>query len=52
VPTFVANRDAVFVRLMDRPASSDDAIATVEWIVTQLTENPRLNEFKHTKIAR
>ncbi len=52
VPTFVAGGDAVFVRLMDRPASGDDAIATIEWIVSQLTENPRVNEFKHTKIAR
>jgi hypothetical protein len=37
---------------MDRPASGDDAIATIEWIVNQLIENPRVNEFKHTKIVR
>jgi 2-hydroxychromene-2-carboxylate isomerase len=52
VPTFVVDNDAVFVRLMDRPASGDDAIATIEWIVNQLIENPRVNEFKHTKIVR
>ena len=52
VPTFVVNNSAVFVRLMDRPTSGDDAVATIEWIVGQLIDNPRVNEFKRTKIAR
>lgn len=53
VPTFVAGGEAVFVRLMTRPGTDGDrARATIERVVTLLTERPELNEFKHTTIAR
>lgn len=53
VPTFVAGDDAVFVRLMTRPAG-DGALArrTVEHVVDLLVAHPELNEFKHTTISR
>jgi len=52
VPTFVAGDEAVFVRLMQRPASTEDAIGAIESIVTMLVDDTRLNEFKRTKIPR
>ncbi len=52
VPTFIAGNEAVFVRLMDRPSSSEDAVEVVEWIVRALVDDPRLNEFKRTSIPR
>jgi hypothetical protein len=52
VPTFIAGDEAVFVRLMQRPTSTDDATRAVESIVTALVDDTRLNEFKRTKIAR
>ena len=43
---------AVFVRLMDRPTSAEDATAAVESIVDRCPTHPSVNEFKRTKIAR
>lgn len=51
VPTFVVDDEAVFVRLMGRPATLTDAVEVIEWIVTALVDDTRLNEFKRTKIA-
>ena len=53
VPTFIADGQAVFVRVMDRPGDdADQARTTVERILDLLTTWPELNEFKHTSIAR
>ncbi|HEV3328429.1 MAG TPA: DsbA family protein [Acidimicrobiales bacterium] len=52
VPTFIAGDEAVFVRLMQRPTSPEDAVEVIDWIVTALVDDTRLNEFKRTKIAR
>ena len=53
VPTFIANGQSVFVRLMSRP-NGDGAVAkeTVARTVNLVTGWPDLNEFKHTSIAR
>jgi hypothetical protein len=53
VPTFVVDRSAVFVRLIDGP-NGDGAVArrTVERVVDMVSGWPTLNEFKHTTIAR
>ena len=53
VPTFVANDQAVFIRLMHRP-NGDTAVATrtIERVVDLVAGWPDLNEFKHTSIAR
>jgi hypothetical protein len=51
VPTVIADGQAVFIRLVDRPG--DDAPAarlTVERCVDLVTGWPNLNEFKHTSI--
>ncbi len=52
VPTFVTPSRAVFVRLMDRPASSDAARATLDRVLTMVDDWPDLNEFKATTIPR
>lgn len=53
VPVFVVGDQAVFVRLMDRPAESDvPARETVERILTMAGGWPSLNEFKHTSLPR
>jgi len=53
VPTFLVDDQAVFVRLMDRPADSDvPAREAVERIVTMAGGWPALNEFKHTSLPR
>ncbi|MGP4016588.1 DsbA family oxidoreductase [Saccharopolyspora sp. 5N708] len=55
VPTFIADDQAVFVRLMNRaPLGSDPApsIRAVERVVDLLTGWTDLNEFKHTSIPR
>jgi hypothetical protein len=52
VPTFVVNGDATFVRYMNPP--SDDASASVsliESLVSLMSDQSALNEFKHTKVA-
>jgi hypothetical protein len=52
VPTFIADGEAAFLRLMDRPAG-DGALATrtVERVLDLLTW-PELNELKHPRIPR
>lgn len=53
VPTFVLDDNAVFVRVMTRPAG-DVALATstIDYILKLLADHPDLNEFKHTTISR
>jgi len=53
VPTFVLDDNAVFVRVMTRPAG-DVALATstIDYILELLADHPDLNEFKHTSISR
>jgi hypothetical protein len=52
VPTFVTGRRAVFVRLMDRPASPQAARSTLERVLSMVEDWPDLNEFKATAIPR
>jgi len=53
VPTFIAGDQAVFVRLMERPAGSEvRGAAAIERIVDMLTGWPELNEFKHPRLPR
>ena len=52
VPTFVTDRRAVFVRLMDRPATGEAARATLDRVLTMVEDWPDLNEFKATVIPR
>jgi hypothetical protein len=53
VPTFVLGDQAVFVRIIDRPAEdASRARSSIERILTLLTDWPELNEFKHTSLKR
>jgi predicted DsbA family dithiol-disulfide isomerase len=53
VPTFVKDGQAVFVRLMSRPAGDGEfARTTIERVVDLVGSWPDLNEFKHTSIPR
>lgn len=53
VPTFIADGQSVFVRLMEGPDHDGDlAVRTVERVLDLVTGWPELNEFKHTSIAR
>lgn len=53
VPTFVAEGEAVFVRLMNRPGGDTElARRTVDRVLHLVVGWPELNEFKHTTIAR
>ncbi|MBW3668437.1 MAG: DsbA family protein, partial [Actinobacteria bacterium] len=53
VPTFIAEGQAVFVRLMHRPdGDADTARGTIERVLDLVTGWPELNEFKHTSIPR
>jgi DSBA-like thioredoxin domain len=52
VPTFVTDRRAVFVRLMDRPGAPAAALATLERVLLMVDDWPDLNEFKATAIPR
>ncbi|HEX4907008.1 MAG TPA: DsbA family protein, partial [Actinomycetes bacterium] len=52
VPTFVTDRRAVFVRLMERPATPEAARATLERVLALVEDWPDLNEFKATVIPR
>lgn len=53
VPTFVKDGQAVFVRLMSRPAGDAElARTTIERVVDLVGGWPDLNEFKHTSIPR
>jgi DSBA-like thioredoxin domain len=52
VPTFIVGDDAVFVRLMSRPAG-DAGLAqrTVQGVLDLFDTMPDLNEFKYTKLS-
>lgn len=52
VPTFILDESAVFVRLMSRPSSDDDARRSIDRILDLLVDAPELNEFKHTSLKR
>jgi protein-disulfide isomerase-like protein with CxxC motif len=53
VPTFVADGQAAFVRLMHRPLGDADlACRTVDRVLDLVTGWPELNELKHTSIPR
>jgi len=53
VPTFVADGQVVFIRLMNRPATADVRGAeAIDRILDLLTGWPELNEFKHATIPR
>jgi hypothetical protein len=53
VPTFIVGDNAVFVRLMDRPAGDSDlAVRTVEKVLELIDGWPEVNEFKHTRATR
>jgi hypothetical protein len=52
VPTFVVDGDATFVRYMDPPSNDASAsIALIESLVSLMSNQSSLNEFKHTKVA-
>jgi hypothetical protein len=52
VPTFVVGGDAVFVRIMTRPAGDPaTSKSLIERIVSLLVEHPELNEVKHTTVS-
>jgi hypothetical protein len=53
VPTFMSGDDAVFVRLMHRPAGDGElAVSTIERVLDLMNGWPELNEFKHTAVLR
>ena len=53
VPTFIAEDQAVFVRLMNRPdGDAEQGRRTIERVLDLVTGRPELNEFKHTSIPR
>jgi protein-disulfide isomerase-like protein with CxxC motif len=52
VPTFATPQRAVFVRLMRRPASPEDARSTLERLMSMVDDWPDLNEFKTTRVPR
>jgi protein-disulfide isomerase-like protein with CxxC motif len=52
VPTFVTGQRAVFVRLMQRPASPEAARSTLERLIGMVDGWTDLNEFKATRIPR
>ena len=52
VPTFIVGDRAAFARIMDRPAGDGaHARATIDRIITLVSDVPGLNELKHTSIA-
>ncbi|MEA3055589.1 MAG: hypothetical protein QOD30_1021 [Actinomycetota bacterium] len=53
VPTFIADGQAAFVRVMDRPRDGlHEPIKVIERIVGLLSGWPELNEFKHTSLSK
>jgi 2-hydroxychromene-2-carboxylate isomerase len=52
VPTFVTGQRAVFVRLMQRPASPAGARSTLERLLAVVDDWTDLNELKATRIPR
>ena len=52
VPTFVVDGDATFVRYMNPPTDDPMAsIAVIESLISLMSNESALNEFKHTKVA-
>ncbi|MGA7834654.1 MAG: hypothetical protein WCA31_05550, partial [Acidimicrobiales bacterium] len=51
VPTFVVNEDATFVRYMNPPRDPAASISLIESLVTLMSDESALNEFKHTKVS-
>jgi DSBA-like thioredoxin domain len=52
VPTFVLDGDATFVRYMNPPSDDPSAsISLIESLVSLMSTQSALNEFKHTKVA-
>jgi hypothetical protein len=53
VPTFIADGQAAFVRVMDRPRDGlHEPDKVIERVVGLLSGWPELNEFKHTSLSR
>lgn len=53
VPTLIVGREAVFVRVMNRPGGdADGARATIERAIGLIEDWPELNELKHTSLRR
>jgi hypothetical protein len=53
VPTFIFGDQAVFVRLMTRPAGDAElAQTTINEVLALLTGSSHLNEYKHTTVPR
>ena len=53
VPTFISGDEAVFVRLMNRPAGDAAvAISTIDRVLDEIDGWLDLNEFKRTKVLR
>jgi hypothetical protein len=53
VPTFVANGQSVFVRVMDRPRGDAElARTTIDRLLDLVIGWPELNELKHTTVPR
>lgn len=51
VPTFVVENDATFVRYMTPPTDEPkESVRVIESIVSLITLQPELNEFKHTRL--
>jgi hypothetical protein len=50
VPTFVVGSDATFVRYMNEPTDGVASIALIESLVSLMSNESALNEFKHTKV--
>ncbi len=52
VPTFVVNGDATFVRYMNPPSDDPSAsVSLIQSLVSLMSDQSALNEFKHTKVA-
>jgi protein-disulfide isomerase-like protein with CxxC motif len=50
VPTFVVNGDATFVRYMDGPETPQKSGELLTSLVTLMSTQSALNEFKHTRV--
>ena len=51
VPTFISDSEAVFVRLMTRPAGDVKlARETIDRVLALVIGHPELNEYKHTSV--
>jgi hypothetical protein len=53
VPTFVVDNDATFVRYMTPPSEDPkESIALIESLLSLMTAQSALNEFKHTRLPQ